>query len=301
MGWIDFSFHSSKPSGSVVHSLQVDRTGLVAGCGHCSGDKHSRTPLSDVSNKSFSAFRQYNVKGSIALPVTERGNGACLGVVEIVTTDGACLGVVEIVTTGCDVNCLPEVDDVCKALELLLWNIPVLTRMESIGHVREIQNMVREADLHSQKDQERKELIDLRNSADTYVTRTLHFVSSTRVGHSTLGHGYGHSDTYFKPKTSNIFKLLPSPTLGHADTAIYSIEKSLGEYNDKIPSEVVTEIKTAVSSLRTTIGVENAEEIKSKLDAANKAVSKIGEHMSKGSGGGASGGSQGRDQPSEGV
>ncbi|XP_063940365.1 protein NLP2 [Daucus carota subsp. sativus] len=62
---------------------------------------------------------QYNVKGSIALPVTERGNGACLGVVEIVTTDGACLGVVEIVTTGCDVNCLPEVDDVCKALEAI--------------------------------------------------------------------------------------------------------------------------------------------------------------------------------------
>ncbi|KAL1810045.1 hypothetical protein ACET3Z_027035 [Daucus carota] len=112
----------------------------------------------------------------------------------------------------------------------------------------EIQNMVREADLHSQKDQERKELIDLRNSADT---------------------------------------------------AIYSIEKSLGEYKDKIPSEVVTEIETAVSSLRTAIGGENAEEIKSKLDAANKAVSKIGEHMSKGSGGGASGGSQGGDQPPE--
>ncbi|WOH10244.1 hypothetical protein DCAR_0729710 [Daucus carota subsp. sativus] len=84
-----------------------------------------------------------------------------------------------------------------------------------------------------------------------------------------------------------------------ADTAIYSIEKSLGEYKDKIPSEVVTEIETAVSSLRTAIGGENAEEIKSKLDAANKAVSKIGEHMSKGSGGGASGGSQGGDQPPE--
>ncbi|XP_074359351.1 protein NLP2-like isoform X2 [Apium graveolens] len=47
---------------------------------------------------------QYNVKGSLAIPVFERGNGACLGVVEIVTT-------------GPDVNCLPEVDDVCKALE----------------------------------------------------------------------------------------------------------------------------------------------------------------------------------------
>ncbi|WOG83839.1 hypothetical protein DCAR_0103017 [Daucus carota subsp. sativus] len=86
------------------------------------------------------------------------------------------------------------------------------------------------SDLHSQIHQERKELIDLINSADT---------------------------------------------------AIYSIEKSLGEYKDRIPSEVVTEIETAVSSLRTAIGGENAEEIKSKLDAANKAVSKIGEHMSK--------------------
>ncbi|KAL1802567.1 hypothetical protein ACET3Z_031214 [Daucus carota] len=94
----------------------------------------------------------------------------------------------------------------------------------------EIQNMVREADLHSQIDQEMKEFIDLINSADT---------------------------------------------------AIYSIEKSLGEYKDKIPSEMVTEIETAVSSLRTAMGGENAEEIKSKLDAANKAISKIGEHISK--------------------
>ncbi|KAK1382766.1 PB1 domain-containing protein/RWP-RK domain-containing protein [Heracleum sosnowskyi] len=47
---------------------------------------------------------QFNVKGSLAIPVFERGNGACLGVVEIVTTSP-------------DVNCLPEVDDVCKALE----------------------------------------------------------------------------------------------------------------------------------------------------------------------------------------
>lgn len=112
----------------------------------------------------------------------------------------------------------------------------------------EIQNMVREADLHSQKDQERKELIDLRNSADT---------------------------------------------------SIYSIEKSLSDFKDKIPSEVVTEIEAAVSSLRTAAGGDNAEEIKSKLDAANKALSKIGEHMSKDSGGDASGGSQGGEQPPE--
>lgn len=48
--------------------------------------------------------QQFDVRGSLALPVFERGSGACLGVVEIVTT-------------GPDVDCRPEVDDVCKALE----------------------------------------------------------------------------------------------------------------------------------------------------------------------------------------
>ncbi|KQK24014.2 hypothetical protein BRADI_1g77637v3 [Brachypodium distachyon] len=57
----------------------------------------------------------------------------------------------------------------------------------------EIQKMVQEAELHSQKDQERKALIDIRNTADT---------------------------------------------------TIYSVEKSLGEYRDKVPAEVVSEIET---------------------------------------------------------
>lgn len=103
----------------------------------------------------------------------------------------------------------------------------------------EIEKMVREAELHAQKDQERKSLIDIRNSADT---------------------------------------------------TIYSIEKSLNEYRDKIPSEVAKEIEDAVAELRTAMSGENVDEIKSKLDAANKAVSKIGQHMSGGSGGGSSGG-----------
>ncbi|KAK4378538.1 hypothetical protein RND71_000400 [Anisodus tanguticus] len=113
----------------------------------------------------------------------------------------------------------------------------------------EIDKMVKEAEMHAQKDQERKTLIDLRNSADT---------------------------------------------------TIYSIEKSLNEYREKVPQEVVTAIETAVSDLRAAMGTENIDDIKSKLDAANKAVSKIGEHMTGGSGsGGASSGSQGGDQPPE--
>lgn len=106
----------------------------------------------------------------------------------------------------------------------------------------EIEKMVKEAELHAQRDQERKALIDIRNSADT---------------------------------------------------TIYSIEKSLDEYRDKIPAEVAKEIETAVADLRDAMQKENIDEIKAKLDAANKEVSKIGQHMSGGSGGAASGGSEG--------
>jgi molecular chaperone DnaK len=106
----------------------------------------------------------------------------------------------------------------------------------------EIQKMVQEAELHAQKDQERKALIDIRNTADT---------------------------------------------------TIYSIEKSLGEYRDKIPAEVASEIEAAIADLRQQMITEDIEQIKAKLDAANKAVSKIGQHMS---GGGSTGGSQSGSQ-----
>lgn len=114
----------------------------------------------------------------------------------------------------------------------------------------DIEKMVKEAEMHAQKDQERKALIDLKNQADT---------------------------------------------------TIYSIEKSVSEYKDKVPAEVVSEIQAAVSDLRAALQNDNADEIRAKLDAANSAVSKIGQHMSGsgGSGGAASGGSQGGDQAPE--
>ncbi|KAH9750978.1 Heat shock 70 kDa protein 10 [Citrus sinensis] len=113
----------------------------------------------------------------------------------------------------------------------------------------EIEKMVKEAELHAQRDQERKTLIDIRNNADT---------------------------------------------------TIYSIEKSLGEYREKIPGEVAKEIEDAVSDLRKAMAGEDIDGIKAKLDAANKAVSKIGQHMAGGSSdNSASGGSQGGDQAPE--
>ncbi|XP_057769119.1 protein NLP2-like isoform X2 [Salvia miltiorrhiza] len=48
--------------------------------------------------------QQCDVRGSLALPVFERGSGKCLGVVEIVTT-------------SLKVNYRPELENVCKALE----------------------------------------------------------------------------------------------------------------------------------------------------------------------------------------
>lgn len=106
----------------------------------------------------------------------------------------------------------------------------------------EIEKMVKDAELHAQRDEERRTLIDLRNSADT---------------------------------------------------SIYNIEKSLNEYRDKIPNEIASEIESAVADLRNAMAGDNVDEIKAKVDAANKAVSKIGEHMSKGSGSGSGGDSSG--------
>ncbi|XP_042495266.1 heat shock 70 kDa protein, mitochondrial [Macadamia integrifolia] len=111
----------------------------------------------------------------------------------------------------------------------------------------EIEKMVKEAEMHAQKDQDRRALIDIKNSADS---------------------------------------------------TIYNIEKNLGEYRDKIPAAVATEIESAVADLRTAASGDNIDVIKSKLDAANKALSKIGQHVS-GSSGGPSGGSQGGDQTPE--
>lgn len=52
--------------------------------------------------------KQYEVRGSLALPVFERGSGKCLGVVEIVTT-------------SLKVNYRPELENICKALEVSIY------------------------------------------------------------------------------------------------------------------------------------------------------------------------------------
>lgn len=54
--------------------------------------------------------QQYDVRGSLALPVFERGSGKCLGVVEIVTT-------------SLKVNYRPELENICRALEVIYCSL----------------------------------------------------------------------------------------------------------------------------------------------------------------------------------
>lgn len=99
----------------------------------------------------------------------------------------------------------------------------------------EIQKMVRESELHAKKDEERKEVIELRNSAET---------------------------------------------------TIHSIEGHLREYKDKLPGEVVTEIGSSLADVRNVKDSDKADDIKGKIETANRALSKIGQRMAGGSQGG---------------
>ncbi|KAG0472536.1 hypothetical protein HPP92_013949 [Vanilla planifolia] len=169
-----------------------------------------------------------------------------LGEFELVGIPPAARGVPQIeVTFDIDANGIVTVSAKDKATGK---EQQITIRSSSGLSESEIEMMVKEAELHSQKDRERKALIDLRNTADA---------------------------------------------------KIYSIEKSLSEYREKIPAGVASEIESSVSDLRQAIAGENIYQIKAKLDAANKALSKIGQHMSGGAGGSSSSGSQSEEQPPE--
>uniref|UniRef100_A0A061RYD5 Molecular chaperone DnaK n=1 Tax=Tetraselmis sp. GSL018 TaxID=582737 RepID=A0A061RYD5_9CHLO len=82
------------------------------------------------------------------------------------------------------------------------------------------------------------------------------------------------------------------------DALIWSSEKSRDEHKANLPEEVVKSIDSAISDLRAAMEgePETAEPIKEKIDALQKAVMKIGEHMSQSSGGGESSSQGGQQQ-----
>jgi len=70
-----------------------------------------------------------------------------------------------------------------------------------------------------------------------------------------------------------------------ADSLIYSTEKSVSEYKDKLPQDVVDSINSAIVDLRGAMEGENAEDIKTKTSALQTAAMKIGESLNAGGGG----------------
>ncbi|MCO5568658.1 hypothetical protein L7F22_022357 [Adiantum nelumboides] len=70
-----------------------------------------------------------------------------------------------------------------------------------------------------------------------------------------------------------------------ADSVIYSTEKSLNEYKDKLPHDVVENIQSALRDLRSVLEPDNASLIRERITAVQTATMKIGEALSKQSGG----------------
>ena len=67
-----------------------------------------------------------------------------------------------------------------------------------------------------------------------------------------------------------------------ADSLIYSTEKSVSEYKDKLPQDVVDGINSAIVDLRAAMEGDNAEDIKTKTSALQTVAMKIGESLNAG-------------------
>ena len=67
----------------------------------------------------------------------------------------------------------------------------------------------------------------------------------------------------------------------HADSMIYTTEKSLKEYGDKLPEADKSKIEMDIADLKQAIASENVEDIKAKTEALIQSSMKIGELMYK--------------------
>jgi molecular chaperone DnaK len=66
-------------------------------------------------------------------------------------------------------------------------------------------------------------------------------------------------------------------TINHADNLIYTTEKSLRDYGDKINQKERADIESAVNDLKQAIKDKNIDRIKSKMDDLTKASHKLAE------------------------
>ncbi len=116
----------------------------------------------------------------------------------------------------------------------------------------EIDRLVKEGEAHAEEDKKKKELVEVRNEADTLI---------------------------------------------------YSTEKSLSEFGDKVSETEKTAIETELSSLKKAIEGDNVETIRSAIEALSKASHKLAEEMYKKTaeeqGGAAPGGPEANTESSE--
>jgi molecular chaperone DnaK len=82
-----------------------------------------------------------------------------------------------------------------------------------------------------------------------------------------------------------------------ADQLVYSTEKNLGEYGDKISSDDRAEVERAVNQLKDAAKTDDAGAIKKAIDAVTAASHRLAEQMYKSAGAGAAGGAGGPGGP----
>ncbi len=70
-------------------------------------------------------------------------------------------------------------------------------------------------------------------------------------------------------------------TRNQADNLIYSTEKSLKDYGDKISEEDKSAIEQATAALRTALEGNDVEDIKAKMEALQQAAYKLAEEVYK--------------------
>ena len=68
-----------------------------------------------------------------------------------------------------------------------------------------------------------------------------------------------------------------------ADALIYSTEKSVSEYKDRLAQNIIDDINSSIVDLRAAMETDNADDIKTKTTALQQAAMKIGEHLAAGS------------------
>ena len=83
------------------------------------------------------------------------------------------------------------------------------------------------------------------------------------------------------------------------DNAVYTAEKMLRDYGDKVPEDVKKRVEDSASKLKQTLGSENIDQIKQDTEALNREMQAIGSSMYGQPGGPQAGGAAGPEQPGE--